>query len=77
MTEIYMRKERLLYNYICEHVDENDQIITTDMELANILNIRKLRAFAWRNLLEKLGVIECKSKYIDRQKKTVITLIKK
>lgn len=73
----YMRKERLMYNYICEHVDSNNQMITTDQELATNLNILKQRAFNWRKLLEGIGVIECKSKYIDRQKKTIITLIEK
>lgn len=77
MTDIYMKKERLLYNYICENIDENNQIVVTDKDLAESLNIKKHRVFRWRKLLESLGIIECKSKFIDRQKKTIITLIKK
>lgn len=77
MTEIYMRKERLLYDYICEHVDENGQLITSDGELSTQLNLNPRRPYVWRTILKRLGLIEYKSKFFDRQKKIVITLIKK
>lgn len=55
----YMNNERILFNYIQEHLDENGICIFTDDEIAKEFNISLSTAFRWRQKLIKNEIIDC------------------
>ena len=75
VTPKKMRKEAFLYNYIKQHINNDNKFIMNDAGMAKVLNVSSITMFRWRKLLKDRGLIDYKVKFINGQKCSEITLL--
>lgn len=75
VSERKLRKERLLYDYIKQHIGTDGKFIMNDIRMSQILNVNKATIFRWRNILSEHKLIECRIRFVNGQKCSEITLV--
>lgn len=72
----YLNNERRLYEYIENHLNEDNLLVTNDQILADKLNVTKITVLRWRKRLVGCGLIQSLSKHIGGKKSLVLRLNK-
>lgn len=70
----YLNNEKKLYDYISHNLNENGELVATDVELSIALIVSAMTVFRWRHKLMAKKLITCRYKFINNKKNCIIKL---
>ena len=70
----YLNNEKKLYDYISHNLNENNELVATDGDLAVLLIVSPMTIFRWRHKLMAKKLITCRYEFINNKKQCIIKL---